>query len=124
LTERRTSSDHSNQRPPDRPSDGTTKLFEELKRELTCEELYLDVPISETKVICALVDLINLARYSILVELSRSLPIPRQFQPTSFIVSLEKMCPVEAQSPGRKMLEKLMVQHSSTSIWRTCSGPC
>jgi hypothetical protein len=103
LTERRTSSDHSNQRPPDRPSDGTTKLFEELKRELTCEELYLDVLVSETKVICALVDLINPARYSILVELSRSLPIPRQ--PTSFIVSLEKMCPVEAQSPGKKMLE-------------------
>jgi hypothetical protein len=41
------------QRPPERSLDGTTKLPTELKRELRWEELYLDVLISETKIIYA-----------------------------------------------------------------------
>jgi hypothetical protein len=87
LIETQTSSDQRIQRPPERPLDGTTKLPAVLKRELRWEELYLDVLISETKIIYAHVKFINLARYSILLELLRFLPIPRQFQPTSFMTS-------------------------------------
>jgi hypothetical protein len=99
-----TSSDHISHNPPERPTEGTTKLACVLKRLLRWAVVHFDERVSETKVTWAPVEYINLARYSIFLELLRFLPLPLQFQPMSFSCAVGgatvRVSPTAGSSPA------------------------